>query len=86
MKKIFSVVLLSSLFISNYVHAGIKIKIKATVLSYNETRVKLKVESKIKYLYFNKLTQVEIDNLHKYLNKEKDFYVSKDDLKDKEIR
>lgn len=85
MKNVYLTVLLSCLCISNFGYAGAKLKIRARVLSYNETRVKLKIGSKIKYLKLEKLAQSEVDSLTNFLNKEKDFYVSNSDLKDKEI-
>lgn len=85
MKNLCLSIFLLCLFTSNSSYAGAKLKIKAKVLSYSDKRVKLKIGSQVKYLYFEKLTQREVDSLSKYLDKEKYFYVSKSDLKDKEL-
>lgn len=80
MKKLFKLALLSTLSFSTL--AGVTLPITAKVISYNETRVKVKFESEVKHIDLNDLTRLEEADLDKHLGKNYEFQLLESQLQD----
>jgi len=58
------------LITSNAVFAGGSLKFKGELLSYSDTHFKLKEKNVVHKIEIRNLPQVQIENLHKLLNKQ----------------